>query len=442
MNCKICGNKLSKHLTFCSHCGNPIADATPPVHDEPSISTETPRKIILDTPDKEYKAISNTIYPSNLSDSWIKSNRKVVILSGCGIVLLITAIFYFLNLNNSPIPNLSSEVYKAGDNKIPINSVSGDSDIQTPLQLPFYILNVAAFASEADAIKKVEFLKAQGHPSSHLWIPDYPSLSGAKMFSAFIGPFDSQHDCEVATENYRRTDPNAYGTLVSHEKKRVQINGIGKIVIDGNPSIEGNKNSFSSTCNKAASNGTEAILITGDNVRVRETPNSSGTSNILFKLGKEDTPLVIDKTTNQKGELWYKICYENFEGWVISQFAAPFIIDDNFRKMIENPSNHMTKVMKMTFQGYSEGDYPHLLFKDIQTGTEYDYRFIENNNYDDVKLLLTDNNASFGYKENPKYQNKMFLISCKKKNVLDSDLNGNSYKTQDWCITGIREVQN
>ena len=95
----------------------------------------------------------------------------------------------------------------------------------------FYILNIAATKSEEEAKLMAKNLKTSGYQSDYLWIPDYASLSGAKYYSVFIGPFETQNDCEVATENYRKIQPDAYGLLVSQESVRVQINGINQIVI-------------------------------------------------------------------------------------------------------------------------------------------------------------------------------------------------------------------
>ncbi|NOQ72687.1 MAG: hypothetical protein GQ574_11825 [Crocinitomix sp.] len=95
----------------------------------------------------------------------------------------------------------------------------------------FYIINVTAVKNESLAERRVEELKHKGYDSDFLWIPDYASLSGAKYYTVYIGPFKSQYDCEVATEEYRKTQPDAYGLLVSHDNIRVEIRGIGKVKI-------------------------------------------------------------------------------------------------------------------------------------------------------------------------------------------------------------------
>lgn len=95
----------------------------------------------------------------------------------------------------------------------------------------FYIISAAAVNTENQAKAKAKELGTNGNAAGYLWIPDYASLSGARLYCVYIGPFSTQNDCEVATENYRKLHPEAYGLLVSQERKRVQINGIGKVVV-------------------------------------------------------------------------------------------------------------------------------------------------------------------------------------------------------------------
>jgi outer membrane protein OmpA-like peptidoglycan-associated protein len=97
----------------------------------------------------------------------------------------------------------------------------------------------------------------------------------------------------------------------------------------------------------------------------------------------------------------------------------------------------ITKAMTMTFEGYSEGDYPHFIFKDVKTGQEYDFRFISDNNLGNLNILLDDPDSGFGYKANSKYLKKKFTIIALKKSVLDSDLEGNTFTTKAWVISKI-----
>lgn len=95
----------------------------------------------------------------------------------------------------------------------------------------FYIINVKGASSEQEAKNEVQKLKEKGYESNYLWIPDYASLSDAQLFSVYIGPFKTQKECEVAVEKYREKNPSAYGLLVSHNKKRVEIRGLGKVKV-------------------------------------------------------------------------------------------------------------------------------------------------------------------------------------------------------------------
>ena len=92
----------------------------------------------------------------------------------------------------------------------------------------------------------------------------------------------------------------------------------------------------------------------------------------------------------------------------------------------------------MTFEEYSEGDYPHLIFKDISSRKEYDFRFLNDNYLNGMAILLADSESSFGFKANPKYLHRTFIVETRKKSVLDSDLDGNTIKSKEWVITSIK----
>ena len=121
-----------------------------------------------------------------------------------------------------------------------IQSTNATKTINQDKNEAFYIINVAAMKTESDAKAKVQELKKKGYKSDYLWIPDYASLSGALFYSVYIGPYSSQYDCEVATEEYRKKHTEAYGLLVSQDNKRVQINGIGKVTISEVPKQDSN----------------------------------------------------------------------------------------------------------------------------------------------------------------------------------------------------------
>lgn len=177
----------------------------------------------------------------------------------------------------------------------------------------FYFLNVAAYKTEDQDQKQVADLNNGGKSAGYLWIPDYPSLSGAQLYCVYLGPFQSQNECEIATEEYRKKYPGAYGLLVSKERRRVQINGIGGIETKDYTTGESN-------CDAEVGSGSEVALITGDNVRVRSEPDSGNDKNIVHRVNKGNLARILDKTTNPAGETWFKICYDGQIGWVIVNY--------------------------------------------------------------------------------------------------------------------------
>ena len=95
----------------------------------------------------------------------------------------------------------------------------------------FYIIAEDIALSEEEAKRKVEILEYEGfEKAGYLWIPDYKSLSGAEYFSVYIGPFQTIDECATRVEEYRKSNPSAYGLLVSNKSsKRVEIRGPNRI---------------------------------------------------------------------------------------------------------------------------------------------------------------------------------------------------------------------
>lgn len=99
------------------------------------------------------------------------------------------------------------------------------------LDTNFYVTCVTVTDTETQALKEVKKLENQGYAASHLWIPNYASLTGAKKYLVYIGPQTSQGQCEIATEKYRQVEPKAYGLMVAQKNKRVEIRGKDDIKI-------------------------------------------------------------------------------------------------------------------------------------------------------------------------------------------------------------------
>jgi len=98
-----------------------------------------------------------------------------------------------------------------------------------PRQADFYIVSISAVKLEQEAVQKVAELTRKGYVAGYLWIPDYPSLSGAPYYSVYVGPYGTQQECEIAVEEYAKRFPGCYGLLVSTRPERVQILGINKV---------------------------------------------------------------------------------------------------------------------------------------------------------------------------------------------------------------------
>lgn len=94
---------------------------------------------------------------------------------------------------------------------------------------PFYAIMVSSAKTQKEAIQKTMQLKRSGNEADYLWIPDYASLSGSEFYTIYIGPYSTQKECEIMTDKVRKKFSNAYGLLVSQEKKRVQIYGVGRV---------------------------------------------------------------------------------------------------------------------------------------------------------------------------------------------------------------------
>jgi hypothetical protein len=92
---------------------------------------------------------------------------------------------------------------------------------------------------------------------------------------------------------------------------------------------------------------------------------------------------------------------------------------------------------KMSFEGYEEGDYAHLVFKDSESGESYDFGHPEENNLGGINVVLKDTTASFGYKENTALKGKLFSVTMEKKMVNTYDGNGQPKRGEEWRITNI-----
>lgn len=91
--------------------------------------------------------------------------------------------------------------------------------------IDFYTIAVYAEKSESTIEKRVQEIKSKGFKSDYLWIPNYKSLSGAQMYCAYIGSFQTKKECKQELDKVKKIYPKAYGLLVSkHTQQRITIN--------------------------------------------------------------------------------------------------------------------------------------------------------------------------------------------------------------------------
>jgi hypothetical protein len=177
----------------------------------------------------------------------------------------------------------------------------------------FYIIAVSIASSDIEAMDKVKSLESQGYNSDFLWIPDYKSLSGAKYFSVYIGPFRSESECALAIEDYRKINPTAYGLLVSNESsKRVEIRG--PVANSGsNSSSSSSGNNSNSTSAKVTSYEAEAFMqdrckTINQTLMKKKTVNFDGTKLFMFMSVAENGYVCISTVSENALEILAADC--------------------------------------------------------------------------------------------------------------------------------------
>ncbi len=99
------------------------------------------------------------------------------------------------------------------------------------------------------------------------------------------------------------------------------------------------------------------------------------------------------------------------------------------------------KIVNLTFAGYEEGDYAHLMFTETETGKEYDFGHPDDNNLKNIQVVMKDDKTAFGYKENSNMKGAKFVANIVYKMTDTYDGNGQPVKGKEWRITGIRKAE-
>ncbi len=97
------------------------------------------------------------------------------------------------------------------------------------------------------------------------------------------------------------------------------------------------------------------------------------------------------------------------------------------------------QTVKLTFTGYEEGDYAHLLFTETGNTTEYDFGHPDDNSLNNIPVVVKDPNAAFGYKENNKLKGAKFVAEIVYKMSDTYDGNGQPIKGNQWRISHLKK---
>ncbi len=127
-----------------------------------------------------------------------------------------------------------------------------DNKVKPEVDEPFYIHCIAAVASKAEANKMVKGLLEKGYDGGSLWIPDYSSLSGAKMYAVYLGPFKTKGECDHSVSTNKKEFPESHAKLVSNDKPK-PIDGSRSENLSSNEIKEGEEEKTST--NEAPSSG-------------------------------------------------------------------------------------------------------------------------------------------------------------------------------------------
>ena len=116
-------------------------------------------------------------------------------------------------------------------------------------------------------------------------------------------------------------------------------------------------------------------------------------------------------------------------------------VDSAGEKPITHPPevSDTTKTVKLTFSGYDEGDYAHLLFTETGSGTEYDFGHPDDNSLNDIPVVIKDDKTSFGYKENSKMKGARFVADIIYIMTDTYDGSGQPMKGKEWRIAGLKK---
>jgi hypothetical protein len=157
----------------------------------------------------------------------------------------------------------------------------------------------------------------------------------------------------------------------------------------------------------------------------------------------EDIPLVLKNEADTTGYVQNdELIREWFIVTIVEKMAntSDNITGEPKRSMMWRIGNikRDAQILKLIFNGYEEGDYPHLLFKDVTTGKEYDFGHPDENDLGDIPIVQKSDKASFGYIQNGKLLGDQFMVTITYKMADTYDESGQPVKAERWRITNLR----
>ena len=161
--------------------------------------------------------------------------------------------------------------------------------------------------------------------------------------------------------------------------------------------------------------------------------------------------LILPINKNNMRQLLFILCFsilafscgnadKKVKGPFTKDSTAAITIDTDMQRPVAPPAiTDSTKTVKLTFSGYEEGDYAHLLFTEPATGKEYDFGHPDDNTLNGIQVVIKNDKTSFGYKENRKMKGAKFIADLVYKMTDTYDDNGQPIKGKEWRIISLRK---
>ena len=139
---------------------------------------------------------------------------------------------------------------------------------QADVPTPSWIILAGAYSSRSEASDRARSLRSAGWDAGFLWIPDYGSLSGARMYAAFVGPVHlaQKDDAQRLLRELKREASGTYGLKLATSGPRVNLSTGTKPSAPSNPSV-----APSYRCSAARTEGEIAICRSSDLARLDST---------------------------------------------------------------------------------------------------------------------------------------------------------------------------